>query len=294
MSVAIKASPLNHYLTTSPAATARTLNRKAFAYSLLEKISWVALAAIAAFVVFSSITAPVITGTVSLAMIGLSLSVLFFAWGAMLCRNWSQKATAQAEIENSVAKKLNDIKDWKTTDVTQFLENKTTEMDEFLGNHKRQKPLKKINDAEPLCALKPLIARIAHLTEKAQKIQEVAFKALEGSKKPSRSEPERQVQYMTREVSAYDLETKAYPMLFEAAVLWAIMANPTQERSVEEYGSYVIKSHGERASDKLMKEGEDEYFVFHDKIKTPINFGDIRIETTSWALAERLGTLNLC
>lgn len=292
MSVAIKASPLNHYLTASPDATARTLNRKAFAYSLVEKISWVALAAIAAFVVFSSIVAAPITGTVSLAMIGLSLSVLFFAWGAMLCRNWAQEAKAQAEIENEVTEELNKIKDWKTARVITFLQGATTEMDKFLADPKRHEPLKEINAAEPLCALKPLIARIHQLTNRAQKIQEVAFRALESSKKPTKSEPQRRVQYMTREVSAYDLETKAYPMLFGAAVLWTIMANPTQERSVEEYGNYVIKSHGERASDKLMGK-EDHYFVFHEKTKDPLSFDQIK-DDTSWALAERLGTLNLC
>jgi hypothetical protein len=243
VNLSIATSPLSYYLTETPDKNARHFHRQSILYSIAEKVSWVAAAAITAAVIITSITNPVVSGTISLTMIGLSFSIIFLAWGAMICRNYSKEAAEQAKTEEQVEQTLKDVKNWDDQKVEEFL-------------YVRDKKIS-------LNSLKPLVARIVHLEESAKKIRDVSLKALKKNFSIETDETKRQRNYISRMVHSWNLETKAYPKLFQAALLYLLPLDQTA-KSTEKIGYFSVKSHAERLSD-LVHNNDERYFNFYNR-----------------------------
>jgi len=263
-----KLLPLTHYLTEIPEKTASTLKCKALTISVLEKICWVALIAIAATVLTISYSGTVLTGGASLLVGGMVLSTLFFATGASQFKIWSNQFSERAKREERVALELRKIAAWKTPEIEQFLHEQGLSLEQTALN-----ALKQVH-REPLCALLPLIARFKCLQEEAQNLERTSKTCLAAQHPEIEDEGDRSTLCLDDWRRGWRLhEYEAIPRAMDAATMLELIQDPTRELSVLNVGQYRIKTLEEReAQHKYGRMGEkDNYFVFHKKLnRTPL------------------------
>ncbi len=263
--MSVAAVHLNHYLTENPVQSAAKLKCKARIFNILEKICWVALAAIVAAVLTISYSSKVLTGTASLFVAGMALSTILFACGLSYFSTRSSQLSREAEHENGVARHLKDLKEtkkWKTPEIQRFLEEQGVDLHQI-----PLESLRRLNREEPLCALLPLIARFNYLKECAQNLEGIAQ---EEAKKQYADiddlDKRRKFQSTSRRIACEIHELKAIPKMLEAAILLPILQQPTQELSLLSIGKFAEKSLEERVLDRDPRYGptNDDYFIRHD------------------------------
>ena len=103
--------PLHPWITTDPAKEVVRLEREAFKWSLLSKITFVALGAIALAALVATVTAQ--AGSFPFVLVGLMLSTPLFAAGASFCQAKGWQLRAEANRERLVIKEYEPEKHYK-------------------------------------------------------------------------------------------------------------------------------------------------------------------------------------
>lgn len=288
---AVAPQPLNHYLTEVAADNARSLGKKAFMYETLEKISWLALTAIMATVLYISYTSVVLSSTASLMIAGMTLSTIFISWGISEFSVAAGKYANRAEIEMSVADQFEQIKDWSTENVHHFLEENNID-----ANRIPQDALRQMNPEEPLKALLPLIARFQHLKADAENLRRDSLDSLnrtieeriaqkEREDGPMDPNKKRRIRHEARDLAYRQYEQQAIPRTIDAAIVLHLIQMPTIELSPLDLGTYQAKRFEERIFDRLYPPVNDNYFVFDPSLnREPLTLDQIERNANPSAL----------
>lgn len=279
--------PLNHFVTDlhqanrTPVevldANIKSLERKAFACSALEKISYVALIAIMAIVFAISYTSTVLTGGLPLLLAGVVLSTPVIAWGVTKFAVMASNFSRMAEMERGVSLQLKQIEQWRGPEITQFLLEQRIAADRIPLDGLRQ-----INRDEPLRALLPLIARFNFLRASSQEIEAVVTHSraeLEAKFREKEAETGRQIDPQIKQKNRFECqetawrqhEIEAVPLALNAAILLDLIQNPAQQDldikpfslEIPGVGSCVPKSFAERIFGRNDNIRSDDYVVFH-------------------------------
>lgn len=287
LTVANQSLTYNHYLDDNPAVTASSLKYKVFAVNLLEKISWVAILALSALVLTISYSGIVLTGALPYVMAGVGITTIISAWAVTKLRVWSNTCNYQLTVETKVAEQLKQIEQWRTPEITQFLQEQQIDIQQIplpILEHK--------NRQEPLCALLPLIARFKFLKSEFEKIERVSQDNLtfqiernleqrdielrRESKKSLTETQKREMRTLNRRLTWIQRELNAFPLSLDAAVLLEIMQHPDQEFKLADLGDYRCKSFEERVFDRTYEPRNDHYFVFETALnRPPLTFTEI-------------------
>jgi hypothetical protein len=265
---------LNHYLIEAPERNVPALRTKAFAANVLAKITYVAIAAICASLLFVSLMAVVPTAGLSLTLLSLLLATPFLSIGSTKLQTMAYKYASLAETEEAIGNELKMIQEWKTPEITQFFNQHGLSLENL-----PMKELLKLNAEEPLCALLPLIARFQYLNRMALE-QEERYKAnlqFESDLPQLRIDAHR--------AALHKHEIEAIPTLLDASVMLRIISQPSKEWSRDEIGE--IKDFQERAFDRLLF-GNDDYFLFKDPNRPALKLREIEQNFNADALYLKL------
>lgn len=275
MSVQAPASPrLNHYFYEVPEKTAASLNRKALAFSVLEKISWVAFVAIIAAVFTVSYAGIAMAGNLPLVMVGMALASPILALAASQLHLTASGYAKRAAIEESVAKELRAIADWGPPQIQNF----------FQENGLRAG----LPHLYPFSLLLPLIARFKFLdnlrrnleTSSREKLAHSIERDIAQSEvrlgKPIEENHKRLIRLANRQIAWTQHEHEAIPRALDAAVMLHIIENPTLELGLTDIGQFLAKTFEERKFDQEFEPRNDDYFRFHPSLnRRPITLAEI-------------------
>lgn len=240
------------YLTEDPAENAKNLESSAKRARAYEVITIVALVAITAVVLALSIAGIIVTVGASLAVAGASISSLALVALAVHFRKEHDKLLKNAEIEKGVA-----------LVITTQNSNQT--------------------DAR-------IQARLNYLTDTVKKLLTDAETALAKAKAmPLDSLPERQLSMHAYNNAWRIKEEEALPMLFEAAILHKIIANPALNIDITNYGHFIQKSWLERTA---YAKQDKKFFVFSGSQLPRNKKGtSLSLKTIERATPQRLATM---
>lgn len=287
-------TPLNQFLIDDVADTAAALNRKAIFYGIVEKVSQVAILAIIASIYFVSYSSIALTGTLPLVFVGLTFSTIFFVWVMSQFRIYANKYSQSAEFEEKVAAHLEQIKDWGTDRVLQFLRDEGLQPERI-----PVQMLRRLNEQEPFKALLPLIARYQLFKESAAEMQKEAIDALafkieqdireaEALRGPIDEIQKRTMRLYARDTYYRKYEHEAIPRALEAAYLLQIIQDPTKQDDILSLGEFRSKGFDERMFDRNYQPRNDYFFVFFNAQRNPITLGEIEQDPMPSRLRQRL------
>jgi hypothetical protein len=231
--------PLNHFITDlySPNQTSleilqeniTSLERKSTLFSVLEKISYVALAAIMA-TAFAMSYNLIALGSVATVALFLSTPIFIIAPTEFVKR--SHQYARLAETENRVALKLRDIQNWSIEQMNEFF--RVAGLDVAQVN---QEALRQVSPQEPLRALLPLMARFTAMKDEVDEIQknrrednarlEAGFARKEAADgRPIPIAEKQKLRFENECQHGANLELRAIPTALNAATVLQIIQNP--------------------------------------------------------------------
>lgn len=258
---------LNKYLIESPDKKAFELKCKAFAFSSLEKISYVAMLAITAVALFFFHTGVVLAGPSAYLMVGLIFGIV----GMMAITPWFIKKSIAyrnaAEEESRVAEKLkNELSGWSEDQVKQFLTEQGINPQEIPLEELRQ-----LNRDEPLRALLPLIARYLSVKEEAEKYEQNHRDLI------SSPQPIRNMRLLSRQTGWHQHEALAIPCALKAACfLQMMLRHSTPGLELENQGYCLAKTFEERMFDRMFQPFDDTFFRFHPRMnRAPLTLDEL-------------------
>ncbi len=252
--------PLNHYLTENPEKTASKYRCKAFALNVLEKISWVALIAIMAVVLAVSYSGVTMTGTLSLALVAMAFSTIFFAWGLSKFRIGANYCAKEAEKERLIAAELKKIGKWTEESIKEFMTAEGLD-----PNRLPLDALRQIHRDKPLLALLPLIARYNYFKQRAKEQEGTSIACFtEREQFLGLSDQDRSLRKKAGELGRHLHMYEAIPAALDAAVMLRIIQDPTRELSLSDIAKYVAKDSVEQALDERYPPINDTYLILHN------------------------------
>lgn len=248
---------------------------KAFAFSTLEKITWIAIVAIAASIFVIAYTQAALSDSGSLVTLAAIMSTYPLVCLAAFAKNRSRALTFKAEIEGNTILKIKGISHWSQKEIEQFFDEHGLDKSKMIENPQK---------------LLPIIARFEVLRQKAKSI-------IESNQKALTSEIEnRALRLENRREAASHLEKQGYPLLLNATFLLQTIQDPIAfpyqspqnpfELSFKNIGTCRPKAPDERFFDQTF-DNRDEYFLFYTKSrysKDPISRAQIEKDPTPKAL----------
>ncbi len=275
------ATPLNRHLLENPESCARSSERKALAFHLIEKICWVAFLAILASVVFVSYAGVTLTGSMPFALLLTIMISPAFAIGASRCAIIGTIHHKNGQFERGVAHQLQQIAAWEEPQIRQFLLEQHLDVQRI-----PVEILREFNAQSPLRVLLPLIARFRHLRDVQMQLEGAAQNTLRQRIAP---QPLSETALKIRSVSVQHAwmvhEFEAFPKGLEAAVLLYLIQNPiVPHLTLSDVGTISAKSLQDRHVARTYA-GIDPYFTFHaDLRRNPISLGQLEQNIEPWAL----------
>lgn len=266
--MSIAAIPLNHYLNEAPFQRASSLHWKKNFWSLVEKICCVALVVIPIAILTAFYGNAVLTGSLSLVMMGVSLLSIGAASVIMNFKEWSNTFGKLSKIEEKVQSEYEVIQEWKTPEIEQFLQEQRIDAHQIPSE--AIEALQQKNRQEPLCALLPLIARFKYLKQSAEKTERAVNETL------NHQFQNRFDTLLNWNIAWQKLEEEAIPTALNAAVLLHILQNPICELTREDLGDLDIRPYEHRS---LLREfgRNDDYFIFKDDLRrSPLTLAEIK------------------
>lgn len=287
-------TPVNHYFTENISENVTSLNRTALLYSVIERISQIAVITIIASIYFVSYSSISLTGTLPLIFAGMTFSTIFFVWVMSHFRTKANQFSRVAELEQQTETYLTQIKNWDTPRILEFLREEGIEPANIPVNI-----LRRFNNQEPYRALLPLIARYKFFKEtsdtmRRESIDALAFKIeqdiqeAEALKGPIDENQRRITRLYARDTYYRKYETEAIPRILEAAYLLQIIQNPTRQSNILSIGEFRSKNFEERMFDRSYPPRNDHFFLFYDSQRNPITLAEIEQDPRPLRIRQRL------
>lgn len=244
--------PLNRLLSLDPVLTARAFRSEIDKVELLEKITWVAIAAIVSTILFFSL-AMTPTGMTQLALFGLALSTPLLSMGATSLRQKAIALTKVAEIEEGVAQLMDDMD--------------ASEIKLFFEYHGICNVL---NSNVPLEAYDRGIARYCYWQEKGMKEHK------ESKQKFNAEITNPAARLGARQFAYAQLVKDALPAYLNGEFMKWILNNPFSTLvDIRELGTIEAKPFDLWKFDQMYPPRNDHYFIFHDQSRKPLGLGEI-------------------
>lgn len=217
--IALEVNPI---LREDPIEKARSLQSKIYRYDLLEKITFIAIATIAATVLFVSLFfAP--STAIQLTLFGLTLSTAGLGWAAGYLRTRKTEFISRVEIEEGVSSEL-----------------------------------RRIAEEDPNCQDedKRGMARLQFWLKRGRELEQMANNDLQ----LEIQDPAARLQ--TRQWAYQIYEEKALPAYFNAVWVYHILRQPTTSISLNDIGEFTPKPYDSRQFDRKYPPCNNDYFVF--------------------------------
>lgn len=273
MAIAPQNLSLSPYFTENLGKNYFTYNCKSIAYSVLEKITWVAILAIIGVVFTISLAGTVLTGGASLIAFGAIVSSYPLVALSTYARIQSNHYEELASFEQKVIARLEEIKEWSRPQIEQFLQ----EEDLQVANIPLEE-LQRLSPEEPLKALLPLIARFQILQATAAKLAQVYRQAL------YERHENREICLQTRQAAWNCLEKDMLPTAISGAILLQIIQDPSSQLQINYpngelifpgVGKVITKSFEERTFDQIIDKNDD-YLLFPiERDREPLSLEDL-------------------
>ncbi len=236
---------------SNPKENIEKLSQEQFNAKLIEKISFIAIAAIGIGVLATFLTTP-LTGAVPYILGGTILSTPIIAYVGSSFAKQQTLISHTLEHEEKVEKKLQEIS-------LLPLE----ELSKSLNPHKITIPQNLANQ------LKPLIARFFINYEEALELKELSEKML-----AAKDIDDRTIKLQSRLIGWQIFEESVIPRMLNAALIAEIIAKPTLQKEWPDLASFNIKSFEERQFDRIY-DSNDTYLVFHNSDQKPLTLQEI-------------------
>lgn len=236
--------PLNHFVTDLYSAdqtqtsaevlqeSITSLTRKSTLFSILEKICYVALAAIMATAFAMSYNVIALS---SIAAVFVFLSAPVFIVAPSEFAKLSHQYSRLAETETRINLKLREIENWSLDQMNEFFRGTALQAGQV-----NQEALRRLSPQEPMRALLPLMARYIAMRDEVDEIRqnhredtarlEAGFVRREAS--DGRPIPTAEKQKLRFENECHhwtNLELRAIPIAINAATVLQIIQNPLRE-----------------------------------------------------------------
>lgn len=249
---------LNHRLYEAPSKVAAKERCKALAIKTLAIITITAILAISAAVLFISVGIGATSGLLPFIMVGLALATMPLSIASTsLWAKYKNRAEI-ASIEKGVAEELEQISGWKTPQVEQFFTEHGLDV-----NQLPMASLRVLNQAEPLCALLPLIARYNFCQKQSEKYRKISDEAL------IKQYVSPEVAYKARLEGWAFLEAVAIPRALEAALMLQIISQPALELKLSDLGRCDPKNFERRMFERIYDQA-DPFFLFNPPAHPPL------------------------
>jgi hypothetical protein len=272
------------YLTETPQKNLTSYNRKALLYNVLEKITWVAVAAICAAAYTIYYTGYVLPGAPFFA-IGAVVSLMALVPRLVQFRVTSNSYARLAKTEEQVIVELGKISHWKNEAVQDCIRN--------LGLDPAQIPLEtlqKVKPEEPLTALLPLIARFNVMRDTAIKVDAKAKELLGRSYNDIQDQDEKDNKFEENQNAGTERrENFSAPFAANAVAMLRMIQDPTVnipiESQPEAYDQKLdehkpnleIQGLGKCRPKRFgMRQISDNYFFFNEKNRAPLPMTEIQ------------------
>ena len=255
---------LNHYFYEVPRETASKLNCNALKMNVLEKICWVAFAAIIATVFTVSLAGIVLAGHGQLILTGMALASPLLGLAASHFNSLKSQYAKQAAIETGVADQLDQIAHWEAPQIHQFFED-----NRIIANAVA------VAGLEFPTRFLPLIARFKFVDQLGTELKRVSSDLLmrDVPLAPENSLDESQKRFLRltqRRTGWQKYECEALPLRFQAAAILQIIQYPHSSGSLADRGFFVTKAFDERLFDRTRAPVDDDYFCFRDPNRATI------------------------
>ena len=259
---------LHPWAVANPIRDAAALDRRSFAWDLLSKITFVAIAAICAAVLAVSVIFGSATGTLPFVLLGLVFVTPVLSIAASKLQGWAKAIAMTGEAERAVAEQFKRIKNWQEPQIREFLERHAVT------------PLLQI----PPRALLPLIARFETLRIQADAAKLKSDEMMQAADIPK---PDREHRIINRSIGWQILEGEAVPAALDAALILQILSQPTLQIRISDLGSLKQKSLEERLADRQYGP-DDDFLVFHETERSPLTLREIAVDLSPQALRAKL------
>ena len=257
---------------------ANNLKWKALAYKVLEKITFIALAAImAATVAVSFGVGAGIAGLPTIVFAAVLTSPLL---SLALSKAHAKVAqlTSQRDFASLVAAKQKEISGYSD----QRIEKNLLELG-IVKNHLRLSDLKEMNNKNPIRALIPVLARFAVYVKEMKDAQNQADQGLSFTPQGDIANTE-EIQLDARQRGWRTLERRVMPAAMQAALMLQIIQNPQMKfTSLSEIGSFRMRDFDQRVWKQTLDHNDD-YFVPSASTAPRINFTSLLENGTFTAL----------
>ncbi len=256
---------LNHYITYNPSELSKNLISNIQFYSTVQKVSWVAFAAILASTLTISYLGIVLSPISQAVLIGGIISTPFIMLGINLLNE--KKAVFQSilDVEANVQIELAKLSNLTEDDISDFLH-----LNEIVISQNSLNLLKLHSPNTPLFSLKPLIARYHYFSNESIKFHHLYQSCIQAQLIG------RQLLLTSRQAGWRYHEFQSIPRAFDAAVMLQIIQEPTSNISIKDLGHFIAKTFEERMFDRNFEPKNDDYFVFHpDKNKLNLTLEQI-------------------
>lgn len=256
--------PLHPWIQANPIQDVKRLERQAFTWNVISKITVVAIAAISFTVLILSFTlGQASQGAAPFILVGLIFSTPFLAHAASKSQAWGKEIEKEAETARLVAQQY------------KFIKNLT---DDQIHGYLFQFGILVPADTPPRLLL-PLIARFQVRVKEAQDSKQAADRMLAAEIFNQRDQKlkENEIRHLrlsSRLMGWQKLERESVPAALEAALILQILSQPHSQLKLSQIGSLRPKQFEERQLDRQYG-GDDTYFVFKGGLRPPLTLAEL-------------------